>query len=279
MWGLKGYSIMTYESDTLIQNQLCQKITNEYHGFMWDSPDVWFATPVSKNVAAYTYVVGDTVFYLAPDGEFRVLLNFAAQIGDTWDISYYDDGDSTTQDTSRVVVVDDGWSSGNRYIVIEMATCSHDFFEGIFDERFGFIYHGNYSPAGPFPSQNWGCIDDNTYCGNSRNLCSYSDARGQQYGVSGENCEFPGINVLEVNEFDHSAFNTFPNPVDNVFIISGISQEFFELSLIDIAGKVVVKRKVISNGEQIDVSELKSGVYIVQIEVNGLTSTQKLMIK
>lgn len=277
MWGFKGYSIMRYDSDTLIQNHLCQKITSEHHGFMWESTDVYVVSGVSNSVVAHTYVNGDTVFYLAPDGEFRVLLNFGAQIGDTWDISYDDDGDSTTQDTTRVVVVETGTSNGNRYIEIDMATCSHGWFQGRFDERYGYMWSEYYSPSSPFPHFFLGC--NGIYCGGGTGLCSYSDARGQLHGISGESCEFPGIKILGTSEAETFNFQVFPNPIKDNFRITGLLDMGIDAILVDVSGKKVMELTNVLNNQLIDVSELKSGIYILQLSVDGTVETKKIVIQ
>ena len=87
------------------------------------------------------------------------------------------------------------------------------------------------------------------------------------------------INVQNSQKPDDTSFKIYPNPVKDRIYLDGAQSKNLEITVYDVLGKVVKKDKLsaftVKNG--IDVSALKRGVYLVQID-NGSTSlTQKLI--
>ncbi|WP_115461033.1 T9SS type A sorting domain-containing protein [Winogradskyella aurantiaca] len=84
--------------------------------------------------------------------------------------------------------------------------------------------------------------------------------------------------VLSNDEFEIRDFSIYPNPVENglVNIVHQGSTEL-DITVYDILGKEILDTQVSNN--QIDVSDLKSGLYILRISDNGNSITKKLVIK
>lgn len=83
--------------------------------------------------------------------------------------------------------------------------------------------------------------------------------------------------VLKVEQNTIAGLNVYPNPVTkgNLFITSNSSDAKL-VAIYDVLGKQVAKTKT---NNVVNVSNLKSGVYILQITENGNTATRKLIIE
>jgi len=84
--------------------------------------------------------------------------------------------------------------------------------------------------------------------------------------------------VLSIEEFKNARFSIYPNPTDtgNVNIISTDS-EYMDVQVFDVLGKQVINQRLTNNN--LDVSQLRSGLYIVKITQNNASVTKKLVIK
>lgn len=84
--------------------------------------------------------------------------------------------------------------------------------------------------------------------------------------------------VLSVAESKSDVFNIYPNPASNGYLyISSKLSGFKNISIFDVLGKQVLK--TIINGERLDISGLKSGVYFLNIEQERISSTKKMIIQ
>jgi hypothetical protein len=85
------------------------------------------------------------------------------------------------------------------------------------------------------------------------------------------------VSVWEESESTFSGAKLFPNPADqDLFISTNTGSPISEISFFSLAGQRVLQVKGPKN--QIDVSSLRSGVYIAEIVINGLVSRKKLVI-
>lgn len=84
--------------------------------------------------------------------------------------------------------------------------------------------------------------------------------------------------VLSNNNFETREFSIFPNPTNTGEVtISSVNAADMSVTVFDMLGKQV-KNQTISNN-RLDVSNLKSGIYLLNITQNGATSTKKLVIR
>jgi hypothetical protein len=84
--------------------------------------------------------------------------------------------------------------------------------------------------------------------------------------------------TLSINQFGNSSFNVYPNPVTNGYVnIRSNDSETIQVSVFDILGKQV-RNATLSNNDGLDVSLLKSGLYILKISQNNKTINKKILI-
>ncbi len=86
------------------------------------------------------------------------------------------------------------------------------------------------------------------------------------------------LSAIGVNEQIQSQFSVFPNPATNGYVniiskVGGVKT----ISIFDVLGKQVVRTTLM--GDRLDISKLKSGVYILKIEQGNASTTKKLVIK
>jgi len=86
----------------------------------------------------------------------------------------------------------------------------------------------------------------------------------------------PGV-ALGVDKFEKNTLKVYPNPAQNnrVSIYSSIEGEK-EITLTDMSGKVVLKKTMTS--EELDLTTVNKGVYLLQTKVGASTSTTKLIV-
>ncbi len=83
-------------------------------------------------------------------------------------------------------------------------------------------------------------------------------------------------NVLSQEEFLNQKLKAYPNPVvDNLFIESN-NTLIQELHIYDLSGKIVLKQDSLENN-QLDVSNLRQGIYIVKINTSDGSVNKKII--
>lgn len=72
----------------------------------------------------------------------------------------------------------------------------------------------------------------------------------------------------------------YPNPAGEMLFLKTRGNTLMEeISVINMAGKSLIYKKLFSTENGIDISELKNGLYIVKIKINNRILTNKLVIK
>lgn len=97
-------------------------------------------------------------------------------------------------------------------------------------------------------------------------------------GVEGfffDNVYFEG--VLETTNFEGDKFSIYPNPAPGGFVnIVSENNENKEVLIFDVSGKQILKTVLL--GEQLNISTLKSGMYLVQIVQDERVINKKLIV-
>ena len=90
--------------------------------------------------------------------------------------------------------------------------------------------------------------------------------------------EKAGKDIAE-NSNTNSIFRFYPNPVEDELFILG-TNKVKRIEIIDVLGKTVVTHLIEKSIIKIDVSELKNGIYLLQVtNENDKSETKKLIVK
>ncbi|WP_179020994.1 T9SS type A sorting domain-containing protein [Winogradskyella forsetii] len=80
---------------------------------------------------------------------------------------------------------------------------------------------------------------------------------------------------LSVNEFDSDYFKIFPNPASSILNISMNENLITNLNLYDLSGRLVINTTLENTDNAIDVSQLRSGIYVLEfINEKGKATTK-----
>ncbi len=82
---------------------------------------------------------------------------------------------------------------------------------------------------------------------------------------------------VNLNEINQKAIQIYPNPVQDVLQIKGLTGENNTIKILDLQGKVVFE-KLLNNSKQLDISNLKNGFYFIQLD-NANTSAPIKFLK
>lgn len=82
------------------------------------------------------------------------------------------------------------------------------------------------------------------------------------------------------NVNNNFSFNIYPNPSKNLITIDlEDNNKIIEVNIIDLFGRVVIKRKISTSNLVIDISNLCSGIYFVKINTVSSLSTKRLIVQ
>ncbi|MGJ8685344.1 MAG: T9SS type A sorting domain-containing protein [Nonlabens sp.] len=78
---------------------------------------------------------------------------------------------------------------------------------------------------------------------------------------------FPGLlqNELSLSSFSNLDLKIYPNPTSSKFYFLSDSLEKFELSLFDLSGKVLMRKKLNINNS-VDMTPYQAGIYVLRIK-------------
>ncbi|WP_017257470.1 T9SS type A sorting domain-containing protein [Pedobacter arcticus] len=102
----------------------------------------------------------------------------------------------------------------------------------------------------------------------------------EAYNASGCSVYSSPFNFFQTAIQEDAIFNNFrfyPNPV-----VSNLNIDFskrYDLSLIDLRGQQVMHKNDLQNKQEIDLSSLKRGLYLMKITSDGKTAVRKLLLK
>lgn len=261
-----GFIKVEYEKDTLIADKLCNMLTAINYVFGIINPDGEFGLARKSQLKNnYTYCNGDTIFYFV-DGKFSVLYNFGAKPGDTWNLgentNYPGCPDSSVKvDSIGTMIIN---SQSYRWISISPTKYSGVKLRGKIVERMGSI--GGYL----FPVVT--CCDPLMQCDlGLEDFTCFQDDNFSLYNVSRRDCEYYlKTNITVIN----SSKGLYPVPTRDRLNID--SNNIVSVKIISMDGLVQCDTEIFNN--QIDLSNFKSGVYIVVMKYRqGEINTQKVI--
>lgn len=84
------------------------------------------------------------------------------------------------------------------------------------------------------------------------------------------------VESLGTNDNEISGFSIYPNPANsNVVSINTSIQGKMQVSVFDVLGKEIINTEISNN--ELNISTLDSGIYMVRVNQNGITATKKLI--
>lgn len=255
---VEGYYEYEYTHDTLIDGQNCQVIQgNRYQFYNPGEPELISVSALSTE---YIYTSGDTVFYRDHDA-FFVLLNFDAEVGDSWVVSTTPTDFCT--DTSRAIVLETGTIEihGETYktITIEPTANSAWGFKGVFVERFGNIAAGSGPFLSPFPMA-YECediSDDMIIEWDMLGFSCFQDNSFSLYQPYSDYCDY----YTGVAQDELIQISVYPNPATDFLTVE--NSEFDNYEIIDLSGKTVQNGQLIDS--RIDLRQLSKGTYFLKM--------------
>ncbi|RZJ37129.1 MAG: T9SS type A sorting domain-containing protein [Chryseobacterium sp.] len=96
-----------------------------------------------------------------------------------------------------------------------------------------------------------------------------------QFYLSLDNIRFTKA-ILATDEEKSSAISYYPNPAKNNLTVEN-SQELTNITIYDLAGKVVLKQDANSKNVKLDVSKLAKGVYMMRAATKEGAKTVKII--
>lgn len=265
-----NYSVFTCAGEQMVGGKLCREI-NKSENF-----DLW-----ASSYYVYTYYSNDTVYFWDFDSSvFRILYDFGASPGDSW---YYvvngqswqhpNDRDSilTYVDSTDIININ-GFNLNRLYVHYSLVNFeSPDFnpvqwdstgeiIEFIGDDNFMFNTYTLDETVSEWHSpKGLRCFEDSTI--------GFYD-----FGIV-DSCTW--WTDVSFDEQDAIHFKLYPNPANNTVVIQSAQSLSGMLEIRDISGRLI---KELDYQEQIDISALSPGTYIVVIRSEGLIG-RKTFIK
>lgn len=97
--------------------------------------------------------------------------------------------------------------------------------------------------------------------------------------ISGKFIPFSTLGLSE--NIKTNSFNFYPNPSSDIINldIESIKDNNFTLNIYNIMGALIKSKTISKNQRQINVEDLKNGIYLIEIKTNEWTKSQKLIIR
>jgi len=266
---LPGFDKIEYVGDTIIQDKTCQKLL--ISSYMFTPLESGGELIDSWTSQKYTYLSGDTVFYLVNEN-FQILYNLGAQIGDIWELGVDTNEYSCGQSYVEVISTGSDEINGQIYEWIEVTTLPNSSvgFEGKIYKRFGVI--GGYL----FPTPG-NCDPDIIIEFFDYNFMCFEDDSFSLYNVTNKDCDY----LLNIGEFEienpEKIVSIFPNPASDILSVVVLKPncKITNLIITDMQGRILKN----VNQQEINISDLPKGTYLIRIDLNNSSSFVERFIK
>lgn len=247
--GERNYQKFTSEKDTVIQGEICKKITKRKKMECNDRP-----------LEEYIFTRNDTVFFFDTIfNEFQILYDFSAQKNSSWIIkmkdwslentidSFYVAVDSITyininnQDLKTLNVT---YSMPNKEIVY-----GGTIIEKIGDPRYMIYWEASYYD-----------VCDANYVSGLR--CYYDDEFGLYSTGLADSCTYTKKWTNIESATLENSIRVYPNPNSGIITLENLNHKVMDIELYDTSGRLMLVRRNFSF-EEIDLSDYPSGIYIL----------------
>lgn len=88
--------------------------------------------------------------------------------------------------------------------------------------------------------------------------------------------EFGSCNVIATDDLINNNFAFYPNPVLNTLMV-GADEKIRSIEILNLLGQAVITKAPNANKTIIDVAGLKSGAYLMKVQIEGKTRMYKLL--
>ncbi len=245
------------KKDTVVKGKACKEISDGSFRYHENGLVYYFNPPIDTSwnlLFDFTKSVGDTIFY----PQYREV----AISGDT--VTYYNIVDSIFQ----VILNNDTLKGYTCWYDAFLWGWGHFGFKPIAIERVSggdLYYEFDYWPSGPIGLR---CYEDSI-------LGLYKSP-----GFSLD-CDTTVSNVGLESTLDPGLINIYPNPAKDGITIQTEFENSNELifRLFDLNGSLLIQSQIEESKVMIDISNLKSGMYIYEIESSEGTFRNKLIIE
>lgn len=244
------YIMFHSEKDTLINGEICRKITKRHKDDCNDRPSI-----------EYLFTRNDTVFFLDTifDG-FQILYDFNAQISDSWIIKVKDEEQDI--DTVKITVDSISYQEINQMNLKSLHVTYYKFdenmpltYQSIIVERIGDIrYMINWYP--------WSLIVcDLNY---SSGLRCYEDNEVGLYSTgTADSCDY-SYKWIGLN--DNAVFNysIYPNPTSGLINIEVNSFKNIKIEITNLMGQSLLQTEF-QKRTQLDITKIRKGIYLMNV--------------
>ncbi|WP_445749273.1 T9SS type A sorting domain-containing protein [Polaribacter sp.] len=136
------------------------------------------------------------------------------------------------------------------------------------------LKNGNNTILTNFSSNNGNdsltCIQVDDENSASNGLGVYASWQKPASAVYSENCS-----SLSVSDFNKMHFSVYPNPIENTFSIKGNTQNISQIEVYDINGRKL--KTFYENQNTYSISEFNSGIYFINVKIENLIQTYKII--
>ncbi|TVQ17069.1 MAG: T9SS C-terminal target domain-containing protein [Bacteroidetes bacterium] len=84
--------------------------------------------------------------------------------------------------------------------------------------------------------------------------------------------------IVSVNEWDYNAFSLYPNPASHYVILHNSADGAAEILVTDLNGSIVIQTRMGSGEKQLNVEDLKEGIYIIRVVAGDTIVVRKLSV-
>lgn len=84
---------------------------------------------------------------------------------------------------------------------------------------------------------------------------------------------------VDINNINNNFVKIYPNPVKDFIVIDFENYDNFNISIVNISGQVLKTFKQQNNGEKICIKDIKSGIYIINIESEKTYISKKIIVE
>lgn len=245
-YGLRG--------DTIFEDLIYSKLykNNPYAV----NPDPEFNIETADYVGAIREDDDKKVWYRHDDEEYDVLLyDFSLEVGDTFCFEYFPDYSGC-------------------YQVSDVNYVEHN---DILRKSIGFMLNGGEMTWIEGIGSNLGWFVWPMYGNFFYQLRCFEQDEELLYGT--ESCFCNNLNTSVKSTHNQNYFQLDPNPATDFIYIKTTLNEPATIEIYDLQGRKVIEKSTVNKKEKIDVSNLKSGLYIINLNSRDGRVKRKKMVK